>query len=63
VRCALWYFAGGLPYDIMTNYGISHSEALDSVWYVVDAVNRTKGFDISYPESADEQQKIASGFA
>ncbi|KAL3788639.1 hypothetical protein ACHAWO_011855 [Cyclotella atomus] len=47
----------------MTNYGISHSEALDSVWYVVDAVNRTKGFDISYPESADEQQKIASGFA
>ncbi|KAL3789801.1 hypothetical protein ACHAWO_000272 [Cyclotella atomus] len=63
LACALRYFAGGLPYDIMMNYGISHSEVLDSVWYVVDAVNRAKGFDISYPESADEQQKIASGFA
>jgi hypothetical protein len=61
LACVLRYFAGGLPYDITTNYGISHSEVLDSVWYVVDAVNRTKGFDISYPESADEQQKIASG--
>jgi hypothetical protein len=38
LACALWYFAGGSPYNIMTNYGISHSEALDSVWYVVDVV-------------------------
>ena len=62
LACALRYFAGGSPYDIMTNYGISHSETLDSVWYVVDAVNRTREFDISYPESAGEQQKIASEF-
>jgi hypothetical protein len=62
LACALRYFAGGSPYDIMTNYGISHSEMLDSVWYVVDAVNRTNGFDIVYPESADEQKKIASEF-
>ncbi len=35
---------------------------LDSVWYVVDAVNSTEKFHIKYPESCKAQQKIAEGF-
>ena len=58
LACALRYFVGGSPYDIMGKYGISYSEVLQSVWYVVDAVNKLRVFDIKYPESADEQRKI-----
>ncbi len=35
---------------------------MESVWYVVDAVNNCKEFVIEYPESADEQKKIAQEF-
>jgi hypothetical protein len=35
IRC----FAGGSPYDMMTTYGISHTETLNSYWYIVDTVN------------------------
>jgi len=42
LACALRYFSGGSPYDIMSNFGVSHSEMMDSVWYVVDATNRTE---------------------
>lgn len=59
---ALRYFAGGSPYDVITTFGISHSEVFPSVWYVVDAINKTKQFDILYPESHEEQKKIAEGF-
>ena len=43
---ALRWFAGGLPYDIMTTYGISHTDTIYSVWYVVDAINRHPNFAI-----------------
>ncbi|KAL3787036.1 hypothetical protein ACHAWO_003669 [Cyclotella atomus] len=62
LACALRYYAGGSPYDIMPTYGISHTEQFDSVWYVVDAVNKTKEFDIKYPECHEEQKKIAEDF-
>ena len=39
LACALRWFAGGSVYDIMTTYGISHTDALNSCWYIVDAVN------------------------
>ncbi|KAL3792389.1 hypothetical protein ACHAWO_010081 [Cyclotella atomus] len=60
LACALRYFAGGSLYDIISTYGISHTEQFDSVWYVdvVDAVNKTKEFDIKYPECHEEQKKI-----
>ena len=35
---------------------------LESVWYVVEAVNEFQMFDIKYPESAEEQRKIAMEF-
>ena len=62
LACALRYFAGGSPYDIMGKYFISYSEVLESVWYVVQAVNELQIFDIKYPESAEEQRKIARQF-
>jgi len=42
LACALRYFAGGSPYDIMAKYGISHTDVKDSVWCVFHAVNTRK---------------------
>ena len=58
--CALCYFSGGSPYDICCSFGISHTEVLDSVPYVIDAVNNF--FCLSYPSSHDEQRAIADDF-
>ena len=49
LACALRYFAGGSIYDIMGKYGISHTEVLNSVWYVVEAINSLAEFFIEYP--------------
>jgi len=62
LACALRYIAGGLPYDIMAKYGISHTDVMDSVWYVVIAVNTTSEFKIEYSSCEVEQARIAAGF-
>jgi hypothetical protein len=62
LACALRYFAGGSPYNLMGKYGISHTVVMESVWYVVQAVNNLHEMDIEYPESAEEQNKIAQKF-
>jgi hypothetical protein len=62
LACALRFFAGGSVYDIMGNYGISHTDVMDSVWHVVHAVNTLTEFKIEYPSSVDEQRRIAAGF-
>lgn len=62
LACAIRYFAGGSPYDIMCKYGLGHSDFFRSVWFVVDAVNMVQEFHISYPSSHDEQLQIAHGF-
>ena len=46
----------------MTNYGIGHTDAINSFWYIVDAINRHPRFNIAYPNNHDEQQAIAQGF-
>eukprot|EP01082_Thalassiosira_pseudonana_P011308 g10846.t1 g10846 contig4:2692646-2692951(+) len=46
----------------MSSYGISHTELFESVWYVVDAINKTTSFDIKYPQNHEEQKKIAADF-
>jgi len=56
------YFAGGRPEDISVVHGISHSEVFNSVWKVVDGVNKCDFFNISHPSSHDEQRRIARGF-
>ncbi len=60
--CALRYFAGGSPYDIMMKYGCCYQEVLASVWIVIHAVNTFPEFQISYPSSFVEQEKFAQGF-
>ena len=62
LACAIRFFVGGSLYDITGKYGISHSEVMESVWYVVDAVNTVEEFTIVYPESAEKQEEIAQEF-
>ncbi|KAL3768216.1 hypothetical protein ACHAWU_001906 [Discostella pseudostelligera] len=63
LACALRYFAGGSPGDILSTYRISLTEVLFSVWGVVEAVNQFEEFHISYPASHELQQRIAADFA
>jgi hypothetical protein len=60
LACALRYFSGGSLYDNMVKYGVSHTEMLNSVWYVAEAVNSKKEWYISYPMDHNEQLKIAA---
>ena len=46
----------------MVSYGISYSEVLKSVWITVEAVNKCPTFTISYPDSLEEQKRIAAEF-
>jgi DDE superfamily endonuclease len=62
LACALRYFAGGSPYDLMGKYGVSHTVVLNSVSFVVEAINQLKEFHINYPEDAESQKRIAAGF-
>jgi hypothetical protein len=59
---ALRWFAGGSAYDIMTTFGISHSEVSTSAWFVVQAVNTLQEFDIVYPANHNKHREIADGF-
>jgi hypothetical protein len=60
--CALYYFAGGSPYDIMAKYGLSHASVYESIWAVVEAVNSFDEFSIEYPAPETAQLKIAHKF-
>jgi len=60
--CALRWFAGGSAYDIMTTFGILHSEEFASALFVVQAVNSLKEFDNVYPANHNKQDQIAGGF-
>ena len=60
--CAIRYWAGADPYDLMLVFGISYTEVHTSVTYVLDAVNLTKSFDIKFPTEHAEQYKIAEAF-
>jgi hypothetical protein len=62
LACAIRYFAGGSPYDILCKYGIGRSDVYTSVWTVVDAINMHPGFAIEYPSSRSKQEEIARGF-
>ena len=59
---ALHYFAGGSAYNIVCVFGIAYLEVLSSVWTVVEAINQCPQFNISYPDTLEEQRKIAAGF-
>ena len=55
LACAICWFAGDSPYDIMTTYGIGHTDTNNSYWYVVDATNRHPRFKIAFSDNHDTQ--------
>jgi hypothetical protein len=63
LACAIRWFAGGSAYDIMRTYGISHTDTINSYWYIVDAINKHPAFVIRYPTDHDKQQFIAAEFS
>jgi hypothetical protein len=62
LACALRYFAGASFYDLMTTYGIGHTDASNSIWYVVDAINDHPDFAMRFPTNHEEQFAVAAGF-
>jgi hypothetical protein len=62
LACAIRWFAVGSFYDIMTTYGVSHTNTVNSCWYFVDAVNQHPDFAIKYPDDHSAQHSIANGF-
>jgi hypothetical protein len=60
--CAIRYFAGGSPYDIMTAMGIGRSEVFKSLWVVVESINKCPELDICFPTDHNEQRQIAIDF-
>jgi DDE superfamily endonuclease len=62
LACALRYFAGGDPYDIMLVFGIGHTDVGRSVWAVVEAINQCARLDIVFPTGHAQQHAIARGF-
>jgi hypothetical protein len=62
LACAIRCFGGGSSYDIMTTYGLSHTDTINSYWYAVDAINRHPSLAIAYPDDHDKQRSIAEGF-
>ncbi len=46
LACALRYFAGASPYNIMAKYRISKKSVSESVWAVVEAANNLDEFII-----------------
>ena len=62
LAAALRFFAGGDPYDIMTTFGIGHTDVYNSVWMVVDAVNNCPALAISFPKDHGKQRQMAKQF-
>jgi hypothetical protein len=62
LSAAVRYFAGGRPDDIAISHGIAHSEVFNSVWKVVDAINKCQELDFGFPACHEKQKSIAAGF-
>jgi len=61
---ALQYFAGASMIDIMISHGLSYAECYQSVWIIVNILNKILEFrDLTYPKSHDKQKAITAGFA
>jgi len=59
---ALRYYSGGCPLDIMSVFGMSHTEVLASVTIITKAINSVPDFVIEYPYCHTQQKKIANQF-
>jgi hypothetical protein len=43
-------------------FSVGHTDVLDSVWFIVDAINTHPEFKLQYPDSRQIQESIAAGF-
>ena len=59
LACALCYFVGGSTYNLMGKHGLSHTKVLESVWHVMESINKLPEFHFGYPDDAIEQCKFA----
>jgi hypothetical protein len=57
----IMFFAGACPYNLMVTHGVSYTLVFTSVWGVVDVINKTPQFKISFPMKM-EQYSIAKCF-
>jgi hypothetical protein len=60
--CALRYFPGGCPIEIMVNFGIGFIDVFVCVWSVVMVVNHLPEFYMLYAASHEKQREIAASF-
>ena len=58
LACAIRYFAGGSAYDIRVMFGILYRTILTNVWIIVQAINNTPQFFISYPNLLRCREKM-----
>ena len=47
---------------MMTTYGISHTDTINSYWYVINAINKHPQFNITCPADHDAQYAIIQDF-
>jgi hypothetical protein len=62
LACTICWFAGGSVFNLITTYGISHIDTINSFWIVVEVIKRNPNFNIEYPSDHEEQKRIAQGF-
>jgi hypothetical protein len=60
LACAIRYFAGGSPYNLITKFGIGYSDFFRNVWIVVEAINLSNHFDIVFPADHDTQRLMVA---
>ena len=59
---AIRYFAGGSHYDLAPLMGLSVSDSYDSVNIVIDAIHKCPEFNLKFPKTQEEQEKVAKEF-
>ena len=57
--CALRFWAGGDPCDLILVFGMSYSEIFRSIDFVLDAINQTESLQIKFPTDHEKQKSIA----
>ena len=62
LECALRFFSGGDPLDLITSFSVSKTAVHDSINLVIEAVTKSKMLEIKFPTNHDVQKRIAEGF-
>ena len=62
VSATLRYLAGASVYDIALVHGISVSQVYESIWIVIDAINKCTELSFEFPFCHQKQKALAEGF-